>query len=967
MQKPSAQPRSLRNLILALAAVALAIGAQGLLAQDHLRDGLAVYAMAGLIFALALRRRGSEPLWDGVFASPAPLITRKPAWQRWATLAAWALSVALAALALGLFGDQVHLPRAWYLYLASIVTCLLAVYLLAYRPDNVLAVQPANRPTDRSARRTNLFALGLILLLAAFLRLYHLDTIPYGLWYDEADNGLQVRRMIQDPSWRPVYVPATNLPAHFLYLVLFSFKLLGETPLALRTVAVVLGLLTVLAAYLAGRELFPGDRRLALVLTFFLAVSRWDVNWSRIGMHGVSVPLFELLTIGLLLRALRTGRLTTFAWTGVALGLGLCFYTPFRLFPVVLALFLGAWWLDRRPATARDRTATEQLLARVQAVALPVLVFAMATLLTVAPVVQFALQHPDIFWERARKISILRDPTATDLPQAIAQSAAKHALMFNYRGDRNGRHNLPGAPMLDDAVGVLFVLGLSVSLARLRRPRYLLLVLWLGVMLTGGILSVTFEAPQSLRAIGTLPAAYALATASLELLLAEAEGVFRRPWPRRVIQAGLAVCLALVGWANFYTYFYRQARDFAVWNAFATAETQLVREIRRLRDGYDLYFDPLLFRHVTTRFLLPDFSGYVAYDPATVFPVPDPSPGKQGVVLFIAPDSRPTRALLESYYPAVRREEFAHPYGGPTVLFTYILDRQVIAATHGLVGRYYLAGDALPRFQRLDLAVDFDWVSEEPPVPFPLRADWQGSLDLPVHGLYQFAVEAPGEVEMWLDQAPLPLGADGESASIRLPGGVHALRLVCQVEGPGLSPIEGGGTVRLLWRTPQEPAWTPVPEAVLYHDPVTGHGLVGRFFPNDSWSGTPAFSRIDPMIAYYFHHIPTTRPSTVEWRGRLEIPEGAPWALGTEALSATWLYLDGQEVLSNTQINQYRQIELGLLAGWYDITLRFLDAGDHSHVYLYWQPPGELRELIPTGYFLPPVEGAWTVAPAPVE
>ena len=53
------------------------------------------------------------------------------------------------------------------------------------------------------------------------------------------------------------------------------------------------------AAYFAGRELF--NRRMGLVLAFFLAVSRWDINWSRIGMHGVSVPFFELLSIALLL------------------------------------------------------------------------------------------------------------------------------------------------------------------------------------------------------------------------------------------------------------------------------------------------------------------------------------------------------------------------------------------------------------------------------------------------------------------------------------------------------------------------------------------------------------------------------------------------------------------------------------------------------------------------------------------
>jgi hypothetical protein len=935
MDKSPAQSRSLRNLVLALVAVALAAWAQRLLAQDHPGDGLAVYAVAGLVFVLALRRRGGEPVWDGVFSLPTPSIARGPGWRRWATFVALTLCGGLAVIALGLFGEGIQLRTAWYLYLASIVTFLLTVYLAFH--------QPIISPTHLPSRRATLVVLCLILFLAAFLRLYHLDTIPYGVWYDEADNGLQVRRMIQEPSWRPVYVPNTNLPAHFLYLVLFSFKLLGETPLALRAVAVVLGLLTVVAAYLAGRELFPDDPRLALVLAFFLAVSRWDVNWSRIGMHGVSVPLFELLAAGLLLQALRTGRLTTFAWAGVALGLGLCFYTPFRLFPIVLALFLAAWFVDR--------SVKGQVLDRVRVAIAPMLVFAVSVVLTVAPVAQFSLREPDLFWERARKMSILRDPTVTDLPRGIAQNAAKHALMFNYRGDPNGRHNLPGEPMLDRVVGVLFVLGLSVSLAQLRRPRYLLLVLWLFVMLSGGILSVTFESPQSLRAIGSLPAAYALAAVPLGLLLAEAEGIFRRPGPRWAIQGALALLLALVGWMNFHTYFYRQARDFAVWNAFATAETHLVHEIQRLRDDYDLYFDPLLFRHMTTQFLLPDFTAYTAYDPAVVFPVPDPAPGKQGVVLFIAPDSQSTRRLLEGYYPSVLPEEFAHPYGGPIVLFTYVLEGEAIAAAHGLIGRYFLEGDALPRFQRVDQAVDFDWANEEAPVPFPLRADWQGSVKVPAYGPYQFAVQAPGGVEMWLDQAPLPLDAKGTSNSISLPAGVHALRLVCHVKG--------GGVVRLLWQTPRVPEWTLVPEVALYHDPFTGHGLVGRFYANDSWGGSPAFSRIDPAIAYYFHHIPMQRPYTVEWKGRLEIPESGHWALGTEALSATWLYLDGRQVLANTQFNQYGQVELDLVAGWYDLTLRFLDAGNHSHVYLYWHPPAQLRQLVPTRYLLPPVEGTW--------
>ena len=292
-----ARSRSLRNLALALVAVALAAWGQRLLASGHLRDGLIVYAVAGVVFVAVLRHRGGiltfsrEPAWDGIFESKEEVGEKSPKlpqWSRWVALAVLAVSGGLAFAGLHLFSDQANLPTAWRLHLASIGFFLLAIYLFTAQSLKLSAFHPSSLSTS------HLFALVLILLLAAFLRFYQLDTLPYGVWYDEADNGLQVRRMLEDPAWRPVYVPSTNLPAHFLYLVLFSFRVLGQTPLALRVVAAALGLLTVPAAYLVGRELFPGDRRLGLVLAFFLAVSRWDVNWSRIGMHGTSVPLFEL-------------------------------------------------------------------------------------------------------------------------------------------------------------------------------------------------------------------------------------------------------------------------------------------------------------------------------------------------------------------------------------------------------------------------------------------------------------------------------------------------------------------------------------------------------------------------------------------------------------------------------------------------------------------------------------------------
>ena len=93
----------------------------------------------------------------------------------------------------------------------------------------------------------------------------------------------------------------------------------------------------------------------------------------------------------------------------------------------------------------------------------------------------------------------MKGPMTTQTLQDIIGKEPHH-----WRGDRNGLQNLPGAPMLDDIAGLLLVLGLGYSLWRSRDPRYALLPLWLGLTLLGGILSLDFEAPQSLRANGAL-------------------------------------------------------------------------------------------------------------------------------------------------------------------------------------------------------------------------------------------------------------------------------------------------------------------------------------------------------------------------------------------------------------------------------------------------------------------------------
>ncbi|HNV61076.1 MAG TPA: glycosyltransferase family 39 protein, partial [Rhodoferax sp.] len=288
-----------------------------------------------------------------------------------------------------------------------------------------------------------------------------------------------------------------------------------------------------------GSELF--GRRVGLALAFLVAVSSWLVTLSRLGMFATSsTPFFSLAALGFLLRGLRRGRLVEFALSGLFLGLGLCFYTSFRLFVPVVSLFLlyAAFYEWRRTHASPPIRFW-----------LGVAIIGVTAVIVVAPLVWFATAHPDIYWTRVEQTFIFAGKSEAQRLPALLENIKRHVLMFNWKGDPNGRHNFPGAPMLDDISAALMVVGLAYSLRRIRDPRYALLPLWLGLTLLGGILSLDFEAPQSLRANGSLGAAYVLAVVPIAVLVRAWRVGDGRYYPNWVWWP-VAGVLALAGIAN---------------------------------------------------------------------------------------------------------------------------------------------------------------------------------------------------------------------------------------------------------------------------------------------------------------------------------------------------------------------------------------------------------------------------------
>jgi len=922
--------RKITSLIFSLLAVVVGRIAQGYFAQESSGDALFLYAAAIAIFVYALRRERET------FAALCPVPARgfELANTRWGILLLLGSGISIF-YSLRYFQEKIHPNGAWLLYLLSILLFVGAFLVMRGRGQERQARLPETRG-ELLPRRVEMVALALIVALGIFMRVHRLGSSPDGVWFDEAQNGLEALKLLANTDYRPVFIAElTQLPALFFYLIALFFKLVGISVLTIRLVTTLVGLFTIPVFYLFVRELF--GQRVALASAFLLAVSRWHVNFSRFGMNGILAPLFAALALYFLLKGLRTREPLDFLWGGMALGGGMYTYIGFWLIPVVVVLFLLHRLLKERRSFIR--TYGPHLL-----------LFIVASLLVFAPLGWYARQNTKAFRARTETVSVLRGRSRAEGMRLLRKNVEKHLLMFNYRGDPNGRHNLPGEPMLDPLTGVFFALGLGYSFYRWRRSKYFLLIAWFGVMLLAGILSLEYEAPQAYRTIGVIPAVCALAGLAIgKIWEASLEGLGRER--ERYFGAALLIPLVLIAHSNYNTFFNKQAKDFAVWAAYSSTETEIARFLQSLPGDYDVHISPIYIGHPTIRFLVPRYGGGKLFDLMNDVPVKEHLDRDMVYILersfdYVVP-------ILQACYPGGVFKAEEDPYGH-IMFVSGVVDKGEIAAIRGLEGQYYagLEPEGEPLISRADRVIDFDWQAEAAPLPTPFNVQWKGSLFVPCHGRYTIAIESLGRSVVRIDgdvvvESPsTELRASKEGVNymennLDLAKGLHAIEVSYVQED------EAGG-IRLYWAS-ADIARQVVPNNMLYVTAVPNGGLLGSYYPNDSWAGPSAFTQVDPAISFYFHIYPLPRPYSVEWKGKIHAPVAGPYRFGTESIDFSWLYIDEKLVVDNSQvINQYREGSIELDEGWHDIRVRFVNRSDHSHIYLYWAPPGRGREIVPS-------------------
>ena len=864
-------------------------------------------------------------------------------------LTALAAGLLMAALSLYMFPKGPPYSLAWWTYGLSLALALGAVpafeggwssFFMKFRRGYRIPFEPrATLPW---------FGLGAIILLALIIRLYNLDGFPPGLWFDEADNIDRARMIAEDPGLAPIYVPSNNLPSLFLLPIAVIVKYTGISIVTGRLVAVAFGVAGVAALFLLVRHM--SGTAMGLVAAFLTAVMRWDIVWSRIGMHGITAPFFAALTAWLTFRALDRGRLMDFAFAGAILGLGMWFYSAFRLFPFVIAFVL-------LHALITGRLDRRRLLANIA-------VMAFASLFVALPIVQFAAVNSEEFFGRTRSTAIFAHVEDGDGAGALLENFRKHLGMFHFEGDPNGRHNIPGAPMLDPLSGLLMLVGLAVALSRWRNVAYLALPVWILVMIMPGVLTIPWEAPQSLRTITVIPAVIALITLGVAFIWRLGRSV-SLPAVRVGTAVVMVLLLAGIGYANVNAYFGEQANNPEVYAAYSTDDTLIARDMaEQAAKGYS----PMVsrqFRHSLVASLFGHrYPRQTIAAPANI-PL-DPQAVWRGAAIYLEPRESGFYDALRAYYPSADFREVRPPKGGDVLYYSVYISRKELEAVQGLVERRTAVSGEVVESVRSN--TESAWKLDAASADAPFDAVWEGALHIRQPGEYILALDSDSPATVLLNDIVI-LSGNKTEVKIEPSVGLHALEVQANVS-------DADGVLRLLWRPPsvspeedsgemQGKGWSgqqlnPISSGNLYHGDVRPVGLAGRYFgglesAEQIGDNVPDAMQITPGVggAFWYDSV-VEGPHLGVWDGTLNVPEtGAYRFRFGEVHGEIKLILNGDALIDT---RGERESEAELLAGRHRIRLEYLTSAGSPRFEVLWTRPGEPEMRIGPEYLSPAPE-----------
>jgi 4-amino-4-deoxy-L-arabinose transferase-like glycosyltransferase len=480
--------------------------------------------------------------------------------------------------------------------------------------------------SDVKSHRIEIGLLSLILLGAFTSRIILISSHPYAFANDEGLIALDAIRLQTNEMGSIFAVSSAAMPMLNFLPTLISVDIFGRTVAAVRLASVLEGVLTVLFVYLAAKEAF--GKRVALIAAAVLAFLPVHMHFSRTGFNTILFSFYASLLVWLVLRAIRTGRISSYLLAGLA---GACaFFTHMGAW-IAIAFTVGilGYFVFFRKDYLRQSW-------------IHLLVFFFAMGIVIAPQTVFFVKNPHLFAARLNAVGVFQSGWLSTQIATTGKSAVyllgsqflKSTLAFISLNTPYGFYNTPN-PYFMPLAAIFLVLGMGSTILRLRKPSDLFLFAWFwSVIILGGML--TTDAPATHRLVAALPAAAILVGIGLDqtaLTLARIKFI-----PRRIgsLLIGLAVLVIAVYGVKFYFVDYRQYNWYG--DHSNEVEFESTRIMQQLGKDYQLVLlgEPELAANFPNYVFL--LNGYTRKDlaPGSAFPVSE-APEK---TLFVTIPSR---------------------------------------------------------------------------------------------------------------------------------------------------------------------------------------------------------------------------------------------------------------------------------------------------------------------------------------
>ncbi len=561
-----------------------------------------------------------------------------------------------AALAGGFFLSRYSLPSAYLLFGLAVLYAAMSVRTGDSRRTGK---EPFLSPTAA------MLTVSAIILLGFILRTYGLGEVSYRFDHYEADYGREALKVLAghhnanlwtSTIWRGL--GHLNYSPVYTYHTALFFQLFGATIVSLKLVSVTWGLAALLLTYAIASTLF--GRKTALITIFFLAVSPLHINYSRLGLLLGSTLTISLLIVFLLLRALLKEKVIYYLLLGVAAGFAGYFYSPAK-YPVLLAaVLMAAYTIFKRRWILRNWPG------------LIVLGLTVIILMTALNIPALDLMAPrfagyESVWHRTADHQYSSQANYRRGIPLVWENWVKLVRSFflerNFSYDPWPQGNLYFNPVIPPLV----LLGIAISLARIRKANYRLLLFLAAAFLVPNLLS---RPPVMVRRMMvSWPFLYCLAAIPLAELIGQAGQQAGRAAGRT---AGAIIIGGLILFGAYNTTIFFQSRE----PAGRWEEERFFDEYAKsLIDDYYLFIVPIQrgLSEETIRFLLHEkieagVRGYRFLPPREVEDLSREEVQKHLPAAVVAASGTVARAVLEKTGERLgkdRIEEFRDKFNRP--------------------------------------------------------------------------------------------------------------------------------------------------------------------------------------------------------------------------------------------------------------------------------------------------------------